>query len=220
MEDMESAMSQALFGELWTMESGKRPSLLFDGVGTLWTEHSERATLRSWASAARIPPDIRRQMGRWRPAADEGYERTARANILRSQKIIAAFLRDNRGRGDPIDEAAVLEAVSVKMGLLSFPDEAMEWQLLESFHPEELAVEPSWRPKWTPTGPVVLIEPEEGEDVKDAANDTGDGGFDSEDEEEQAQGVSVVPAEKVAGTFVVYSGTFENQNVASHWGVP
>ena len=136
-------------------------------------------------------------MGRWRPAADEGYERTARANILRSQKIIAAFLRD--------DEAAVLEAVSVKMGLLGFADEAMEWQaaLLESFHPEELAVEPSWRPKWTPTVPVVLIEPEEGEDVKDVANDTGDGGFESEGEEEQAQGASVVPAEKVAGTFVV-----------------
>ena len=200
-----SAMSQALFAELWTTERGKRASLLFDGVGTLWTEHSERATLRSWASAARIPPDIRRQMGRWRPAADEGYERTVRANILRSQKIIAAFLRDNRGRGDPIDEAAVLEAVSIKMGVLGFPDEAMEWQaaLLESFHPEEVAVEPAWRPKWTPTGPVVLIEPEEGEDVKDMANDTGDGGFESEEEEERAEGATVVPAEKVAGTFVV-----------------
>ena len=200
-----SAMSQALFAELWTTERGKRASLLFDGVGTLWTEHSERATLRSWASAARIPPDIRRQMGRWRPAADEGYERTVRANILRSQKIIAAFLRDNRGRGDPIDEAAVLEAVSIKMGVLGFPDEAMEWQaaLLEPFHPEEVAVEPAWRPKWTPTGPVVLIEPEEGEDVKDMANDTGDGGFESEEEEERAEGATVVPAEKVAGTFVV-----------------
>lgn len=99
-----SAMSQALFGELWCMDGGTRTSLLFNGVGTLWTEHSERATLRSWAAAARIPPDIRRQMGRWRPAADEGYERVTRANILRSQKVIAAFLRDNKGRGDPMDE--------------------------------------------------------------------------------------------------------------------
>ena len=70
-----SAMSQALFGELWRMDGGTMTSLLFNGVGTLWTEHSERATLRSWAAAARIPPDIRRQMRRWRPATDEGYER-------------------------------------------------------------------------------------------------------------------------------------------------
>ena len=200
-----SAMSQALFGELWVMDKGQRASLLFAGVGTLWTEHSERATLRSWASAARIPPDVRRQMGRWRPATDEGYERTTRANILRSQKIIATFLRDNRGRGDPMDEAAVLETVSIRMGLLGYPDEAMEVQaaLLESFHPEEVAVEAAWRPKWTASGPVVLIEPAEGEDIKDAANDLGDGGFESEEEELQTRATEVVRAETVAGTFVV-----------------
>ena len=29
---------------------------------------------------------------------------STRANIFRSQEIIATFLRDNRGRGDPMDE--------------------------------------------------------------------------------------------------------------------
>ena len=201
-----SAMSQALFNELWAMDRGQKVTLLFQGVGTLWTEHSERATLRTWAAAARIPLDIRRQMGRWRPAIDEGYERATRANILRSQKIIAAFLRDNRGRGDPMDEASVLEAVSIRMAYLGYPDEAVECQaaLLESFHPEEVAVEASWRPKWTATGPVVLIEPESNEDVKDLAHDTGDAGFESEEEEiQQTQGQEVVAAEKVAGTYVV-----------------
>ena len=200
-----SAMSQALFGELWVMDQGQRASLLFAGVGALWTEHSERATLRSWASASRIPPDIRRQMGRWRPAVDEGYERTTRANILRAQRVIASFLRDNQGRGDPMDEGAVLEAVSIKMGLLGYPDEAMEVQarLLETFQPEELAFEPSWRPKWTPTGPVVLVEPEEDDDVKDMVNDTGDGGFESEGEEMQMQPAEIVRAEQIAGTYVV-----------------
>ena len=104
-----------------------------------------------------------------------------------------------------MDEAAVLEAVSIKMGLLGYPDEAMEVQarLLETFQPEELAFEPSWRPKWTPNGPVVLIEPEEDEDVKDTVNDTGDGGFESEGDDLRPQPVEVVRAEQIAGTYVV-----------------
>ena len=104
-----------------------------------------------------------------------------------------------------MDEAAVLETVSIRMGLLGYPDEAMEVQaaLLESFHPEEVAVEAAWRPKWTASGPVVLIEPAEGEDIKDAANDLGDGGFESEEEELQTRATEVVRAETVAGTFVV-----------------
>ena len=200
-----SAMSQALFGELWTMDGGQRISLLFNGVGTLWTEHSERATLRSWAAAARVPEDIRRQMGRWRPAADEGYERVVRANILRAQKIIAAFIRDNKGRGDPMDETAVMEAVSIRMGLLGYPDEAMELQtrLLERFHPEEVAVEPCWRPKWTSAGPVVLVEPEDGDPINDRKTGPEDAGFESTEELETEPRDEVIRAEAVAGSYVV-----------------
>ena len=104
-----------------------------------------------------------------------------------------------------MDESAVIEAVNIRMAYLGYPDEAVECQarLLESFQPEELAVEASWRPKWTSTGPVVLIEPEDDEDVRDLANDTGDGGFESEEEIEEVQGAGVVAAEKVAGTYVV-----------------
>lgn len=76
-------------------------------------------------------------------------------------------------------------------------------RLLEVFHPEELAVEPCWRPKWTPSGPVVLVEPDEDADIKDPATDTGDGGFKSEQEEEAGLESQVVPAEKIAGAFVV-----------------
>lgn len=66
-----------------------------------------------------------------------------RANILRAQKIIAAFRRDNKGK-----------AMEVQM------------QMVERFDPEEVAAEASWRPKWTPSGPVVLIEPDEGSDMQ------------------------------------------------------
>lgn len=104
-----------------------------------------------------------------------------------------------------MDESAVLEAVSIRMGMLGYPDEAMEVQvrLLETFHPEEVALEPCWRPKWTPSGPVVLVEPDEDTPVKDPATDTGDCGFETELEEEPAQSGQVVAAEKIAGAFVV-----------------
>ena len=104
---------------------GRKETLLFDGVGATWTEHSERATLRTWSQAARIPSDIRRQMGRWRPSAGEGCERAARANILRAQRVIAAFIRDNVGRGDPFDEGLVIDSVQLKMELLGYPEEAV-----------------------------------------------------------------------------------------------
>ena len=46
-----SAMSQALY---YITEQGKR-TLLFDGVGALWTERSERATMRVTLSSSLKP---------------------------------------------------------------------------------------------------------------------------------------------------------------------
>ena len=202
--------SQGEWRHLWVTQDGRRVSLLFKGIGMLWTEHSERSTIRSWAAAAKIPPDIRRQMGRWRPAADEGYERVVRANILRARRIIASFLRDKKGRGDLMDEAAVYEAVGLRMGHLGYPDEALEEQssLLVRFQSEELADETSWRPKWTPSGPVALVEPNDPGDINDAATDPGDAGFEFDAELEPGAGDEVVLAEAVAGAvagqFIVF----------------
>lgn len=123
---------------------------------------------------------------------------------MRAQKIIAAFVT-RAEESLPVNESAVLEAVGIRMGMLGYPDEAMELQarLLERFHPEELAVEACWRPKWTPSGPVVLIEPEEGEDITDPADDTHDAGFESQEEMEPEPENAVVRAESVAGRYVV-----------------
>lgn len=87
-----SALSQALFGELLTNSEGQWQQLLAPGVGLLWTERSERATIRTWAQAARIPEDVRKMIGCWRPSADESYERN-----LRCQKIAAHCVKENWG---------------------------------------------------------------------------------------------------------------------------
>lgn len=97
--------------------------LLERGVGTVWTEHSERATL-----SAGISEEIRKQLGRWTPTADQAYERTARKNVLRAQQAIAGFVKASLGRQDPFDEALVKAAVVAKMEELEMPDRAIQIQ--------------------------------------------------------------------------------------------
>ena len=65
-----STMSNALFNELKLRQGEKFTSVMVPGIGVLWTEHSERVTIRTWAQAARIPEDVRRMIGRWRPSAE------------------------------------------------------------------------------------------------------------------------------------------------------
>ena len=110
-----SRSSQALFNELKVEWGGEEDQLLVDGLGTVWTEHSERATIRTWAEAVGIPEDVRKQMGRWTPTADQAYERTGRSNVLRAQDKIAQYIRRRQGQEDPFDERAVIGIAAEKM---------------------------------------------------------------------------------------------------------
>ena len=112
---MASKFSQALFNDLKIDYGGERSQLMVDGLGTIWTERSERATIRTWAEAAGIPEEVRKQMGRWTPTSDQAYERTGGANVLRAQSKIARFIKARLGREDPFDERAVLHAAADKM---------------------------------------------------------------------------------------------------------
>ena len=96
--DMACQLSQALFKELKTDFEDAEVPVLEPGVGTVWTEHSERATLRSWAAAAGVTEEVRRQLGRWAPTVDQAYERTVRANILSAQLMIALFVKKESGK--------------------------------------------------------------------------------------------------------------------------
>lgn len=71
--------------------------------------------------------------------------------------------------------------------------------MLVRFQSEELADETSWRPKWTPSGPVALVEPNNPGDINDVATDPGDAGFEFDAELELGAGDEVVLAEAVAG---------------------
>eukprot|EP00438_Fugacium_kawagutii_P021417 Skav230575 [mRNA] locus=scaffold971:157894:160071:- [translate_table: standard] len=177
--------SQALFGEITTEYEGGRVRLLEMGVGTVWTEHSERATMRTWAEAAGISEEVRKQLGRWTPAPDQAYERTGRKNPLRAQQMIASFIKASWGRQDPFDEALVKAVVSEKMEELDYPAGAIQVQVekLETFGklpmPKRIklteagAVEESMPPEW---GPPRLKSTKEEEEKSSGEEDPYDGG--------------------------------------------
>eukprot|EP00435_Cladocopium_sp_Y103_P061321 s228_g23.t1 len=194
-----ASMSQALFGRLWLLASGQRCTLLFPGVGLLWSEHSERATLRTWAQGARIADDHRKQLGRWQPSTDEGYQRAARANILNSQEDIASFARASVGGPDPFDENSVIQKAIDLMEEHGYPLEARaeQAQQLMSFRPRWVPVEggnppPQWAERMMAAG-------RDGGGIA-SSNEPREALAESEDEGAVAKSVGV---ESVQGRYVV-----------------
>ena len=122
-------MSQALFSELEIEDMGRRDKLLEAGVGTVWTEHSERVTLRTWAAASGVPDRVMKLLGRWSPSVDQGYERQMREEVLSAQEHTAEFVKKKMGGADPFDESLVLQAVVERMDYLGYNDEEIRIQV-------------------------------------------------------------------------------------------
>ena len=120
-----SKCSQALFNDLRCVYDGAVVPLLAVSTGLLWTEHSERATMRTWAEAAGVPEEVRKQMGRWIPTADQAYERTGRSNVLRAQAGVAEFIKSHPRRGDGL----IFSALAGKMADWGFPEGAIDLQM-------------------------------------------------------------------------------------------
>ena len=60
--------------------------------------------------------------GGWVPTADQAYERTGRANVLRAQAGVAEFIKSHPRRGDPFDEGLVFSALAGIMATWGFPE--------------------------------------------------------------------------------------------------
>ena len=96
----ELVMSQRKQEEL---EGVGRPGevLLCQGAGTVWSEHSERVTLRSWAALLGVDNYMPKQLGRWQPSTDKAYVRSIRGNVEKAQ--------------DKLDEESIMENVVEKL---------------------------------------------------------------------------------------------------------
>lgn len=98
-------------------------------MGTVWTENSERATLRTWASAAGVSEEVRRQLGRWAPTTDPVYEQTVRANIMSAQIMIALFVKRSLGKRDVLDESLIFHSIAERMETLEYPEGVIQIQM-------------------------------------------------------------------------------------------
>ena len=152
-----AAMSQALFKVL-KVPGGDR-KLLEEGAGSVWSEHSERVTLRSWAGATGVPEDVCKRLGRWTPTVDQSYDRTIRMQVMQAQDHIARFIKRNEQGSDPFDEEVVLEKVKEKLEELGRSNYAQVRQAerLTTFHADG---RPAKKFKWG-EGDVPLGEEEE-----------------------------------------------------------
>ncbi len=122
-------MSQALFSELQVRRGPAVDKLMDAGVGTVWTEHSERVTLRTWAAAAGVPDRVMKLLGRWSPSVDQGYERQNRKDVLKAQEFVAAFIKKKSEDEDPFDESLVMQAVAERMDYLGYNEDEIAEQI-------------------------------------------------------------------------------------------
>lgn len=130
-----STMSQAFFNSIKMGKGGDKRNILGPGLGVLWTEYSERVIVRTWAQAARVPEDIRKMLGRWKPSADEGYERNVRINVLRCQSTLALFIKENMANADPFDEITVTQLVVQRLREMGSAQDDEQMMRLMSFMP-------------------------------------------------------------------------------------
>lgn len=80
---------------------------------SLWSEHSCRASLPSWAdSLAVFPKDWVDHLGRWGGDGSAGYVRTYRARAKKIQDTVALAIRRNRGETDFADEEEIFEQMA------------------------------------------------------------------------------------------------------------
>ena len=85
--------------------------LLAPGCQSFWAEHSDRATVPSWAAAMLISKYRRDFLGRWKPEESDMYVRTAKTIVLGVQEEVALRLR-SAGFTDVVSEDTLLEELA------------------------------------------------------------------------------------------------------------
>ena len=128
-----SQMSQALLGELVMsqrkqdeLEGVGRPGgiLLCQGAGTVWSEHSERATLRSWAASLGSTT-------MWPSSWADGRTRhTSGPSGATWRRRRRRWPRSNLGGPDKLDEESILEKVVEKLAMQEMDANDVEDQKL------------------------------------------------------------------------------------------
>eukprot|EP00913_Durusdinium_trenchii_P006689 g6286.t1 len=150
-----------------------------------------------WPASPECFAEFLEAMVEWRPSADEAYEQNVKVNVLRSQKVLATFVKENMANSDPFDETSAVQLVEQRMRGMGFKQEECDEQMmcLMTFMPGHDTARPCLRPKWTTTGPVVLVGDEE--DIVEVKTENGDLDEQSDDPQEvETDQSKVLPLEK------------------------
>jgi len=95
---------------------GSPGRVLLPGVQAYWSEHSDRATLATFASLLGVPKEHRDMIGRWLPGKEGGADEYARgqAQIVRGiQRRVARAIR--RESEEVVDEEGLIADLGVRM---------------------------------------------------------------------------------------------------------
>ena len=110
-------------------DPGDREALLLPGVGTIWSEHSERNGIASFAAILGESEENQNRLGRWSAGTSEGYVRTTRGIVERVQRDVAAAIRRSAGSADIVDDEEVLAQVREKALELKYSTDEAEAQV-------------------------------------------------------------------------------------------
>jgi hypothetical protein len=102
--------------------------LLAPGVQAFWSEHSDRATLTTWAKAVGCSKEECDYLGRWKPSESGQYVRNAKAVSLRLQAKIAKAIKE-AGSADVLDEEDLLADLEVFLTQRNVEDADIQEQL-------------------------------------------------------------------------------------------
>jgi hypothetical protein len=86
-------------------------TLLDPGVQQFWTEHSDRATVPTWAKFMGVSKEDRDYLGRWKPSESDEYVRNARATTMRIQESISKSIRDHPNK-DVVGDHGTLQLLA------------------------------------------------------------------------------------------------------------
>ena len=89
--------------------------IIDDEVGSFWSEHSERVTMASWASALHIKQEIIKRWGRWNPSVDEEYVKTTKKLVMEAQGQIADQIKLQGLRNDILGEEEVFRGLEERL---------------------------------------------------------------------------------------------------------
>ena len=126
------AMSRAILRELKAqVRSGGSLEFLIidDEVGSFWSEHSERVTMASWASALHIKQEIIKRWGRWNPSVDEEYVKTTKKLVMEAQEQIADQIKLRGLRSDILGEEEVFRGLEERLRERGVKDEKISQQM-------------------------------------------------------------------------------------------